>query len=200
MLPTDRRLFMIRRAQKQAKNAKTPNPSNTAELLGTSKSAKGPKSALIVHAVSIRPITAGSFNAFNDFEITTGSDYCFRNSVLLDLGSTCNIKNAESRFDLDSLRPARENEENIIFASDAIIPIISYGTIRLTVQTEGFPNSRVVTIRDTPYVPSFYTSIMSLKFLNQRGIFWSNRSNTLEWEDLGGNRRHWADTPVQYGQ
>jgi hypothetical protein len=133
MLLTDRRLFVIRRAQKQAKNAKTLNPSNTAKLPRTSKSAKGPKSAFIIHAISIQLITAGSFNAFNDFEITTGSDYCFKNSILLDLSSICNIRNAELRFNLNSLQPAQEDEENIIFTSDAIILIILYKTIKLTV-------------------------------------------------------------------
>jgi hypothetical protein len=193
MVPTDKRIYFIRRAQKKAKNAKAPNPSTTAELLETSKLAEGPKSALVAHAISIRPIIMGAFNAFSDSETTTGSDYCLGNSVLLDSGSTCNIGNAELYFDLESFRPPREEDENTIFASDALVFIVLYGTMRLIVQTEGFPNGRVVTIRDTLYVPSFYISVVSLKFLNQQGIYWSNRSNTLEWEDLDGNRRNWAD-------
>jgi hypothetical protein len=132
----------------------------------------------------------GAFNVFSDFETTTGSDYCLGNSVLLDSRSTCNIGNAESRFDLESFRLPREEDENIIFASDALVFIVLYGIMRLIVQTKGFPNGRVITIRDTLYVPSFHISIMSLKFLNQQGIYWSNRSNTLEWEDLNGNRRN----------
>jgi hypothetical protein len=197
---------MIRRLQEKAKNSTTPNPAVT-ELPGTSKSAgnkkqgeEGPQAHMMTHGVSIRPIRAGVFNAFNTPETTTGLEYPLGNSVILDSGSTCNIGNTRSRFDPDSFRPPREGEENAIFAGDAMVPIESYGTMSVTVQTEGFPNGRVVTFRNTAYVPSLHTSVVSLKFLNQRGIFWSNRSNTLVWEDGQGNRHHWADTPVRFEQ
>jgi hypothetical protein len=101
----------------------------------------------------------------------TGSDYCLGNNVLLNSRSTCNIGNAESRFDLKSFRPPREEDKNTIFASDTLILIVLYRIIRLIVQTKGFPNGRVITIRDILYVSLFYISVVSLKFLNQQGIY-----------------------------
>jgi hypothetical protein len=83
-----------------------PNP---AELPGISKSARnkkqgeeGPIVNIMAHGVSIRPIKARVFNAFNNIEILTGLDYPFKNNVILDSSSTCNIGNAKSRFDPDS--------------------------------------------------------------------------------------------------
>ena len=163
---------MIRRLQEKAKNSTIPNPAVT-ELPGTSKSAgnkkqgeEGPQAHMMTHGVSIRPIRAGVFNAFNTPETTTGLEYPLGNSVILDSGSTCNIGNARSRFDPDSFRPPREGEENAIFVNDAIIPIKSYGTMSIIVQTEGFLNSRVITFRNIIYILSLYISVMSFKFLN----------------------------------
>ena len=121
---------------------------------------------IIAHSVSIRPIRAGVFNTFNNTEISTGLDYPLGNSIILDSGSTCNIGNTRSHFDPDSFRSPREDEENAIFAGDAMVPIESYRTISVTVQTEGFPNGRVIIFRNTVYVLSLYISVISLKFLN----------------------------------
>jgi hypothetical protein len=63
----------------------------------------------------------------------TGLEYPFKNSVILDLSSTCNIKNAKSRFDLDSFWPLQEDEENAIYTSDTIMLIKSYRTISVTI-------------------------------------------------------------------
>jgi hypothetical protein len=203
MQPHDRRLFTIRRAQEQARNSTTPNPTELPGSSGTANNKNqgpGPKASMMVYRTSIQPIKSGSFNAFHDAETSSGSDYPLGNSVILDSGSTCNIGNTKSRFDPQTLRTPREGEERTIYAGDALVPIKSYGTMSVTVQTEGFPNGRVITFRDTPYVPSLHTSIVSLKFLNDRGIYWSNRSNTLECEDSEGKRVHWADTPTRFEQ
>ena len=77
------------------------------------------------------------------------------------------------------------------------MPIEAYGTLSLTIQTDGFPNGRVVTFSNTPFVPTFHTSVISLKFLNRHGIYWDNRSNTLVY---GDEREHWADTPILFDQ
>jgi hypothetical protein len=139
MRPLDKRLFAIRRLQEQARNLTTLNPA-VMELPRTSKSTGNKKQGeeglmanMMAHDVSIRPIKAGVFNAFNNPETSTGLDYPFRNNVILDSGSTCNIGNAKSRFNPDSFRPPREDEENAIFASDAMMLIESYGTISVTV-------------------------------------------------------------------
>jgi hypothetical protein len=142
MKQIDGRWFLIRHLQEKAKNSITLN---LVELLGTSKLAKNKKHGgeglivnMMAYSVSIRPIRAGAFNAFNSLETTTGSDYSFRNSVILDLGFTCNIGNAKWRFDPESFRPPREGEEDTVYASDVLVLIESYRIISVTIQIEGF--------------------------------------------------------------
>jgi hypothetical protein len=57
---------------------------------------------MIAYNVSIQLIKAGAFNTFNNPKTMTRSNYPFRNSVILDSSSTCNIKNAKSRFNPES--------------------------------------------------------------------------------------------------
>jgi hypothetical protein len=78
---------------------------NLAELPRTSKSSGNKKQGreglmanIIIYSTLIWPIIAGAFNAFSGLETLTGNDYSLENSVILDLGSTCNIGNARSRF------------------------------------------------------------------------------------------------------
>jgi hypothetical protein len=99
---------------------------------------------MIAYNVSIRLIKARAFNAFSSLETTTGSDYPFKNNIILDLGSTCNIGNAKSRFDLESFQPPREGEEDVVYANDALVPIESYKTISVMIQIEGFLKGQVI--------------------------------------------------------
>jgi hypothetical protein len=85
---------------------------NLAKLPGTSKLAGNKKQGgeglmanIIAHGVLIWLIRAGAFNAFSSPKTTIRSNYPFGNSVILDLSSTCNIRNAKSRFDLKSFWP-----------------------------------------------------------------------------------------------
>jgi hypothetical protein len=139
MKQTDKRLFIIRHLQEKAKNSTTLNLAVT-ELPRTSKSTRNKKQGeeglqahMMTHGVSIRPIKAGVFNAFNTLKTITGLEYPLGNSVILDLSSTCNIGNTRSRFDLDSFQPSREGKENAIFTSDVIVPIELYRTISVTI-------------------------------------------------------------------
>jgi hypothetical protein len=104
-----------------------------AKLPEISKLVKGPKLALVTYVILIRLIIIGVFNAFSDSKTTTRSDYCLGNNVLLNSGSTYNIGNAKSYFDPELFWPPREEDENIIFTGDALMPIILYKIIRLIV-------------------------------------------------------------------
>jgi hypothetical protein len=137
MKQIDGRWFLIRYLQEKVKNSITLN---LVELLGTSKSTGNKKQGgeglmvnMMAYSVSIRSIKAGAFNAFSSPETMTGSDYPFGNSVILDSGSTCNIRNAKSCFDPDSFRPPREDEENAIYTSDVIMLIESYRIMSVTI-------------------------------------------------------------------
>jgi len=198
--PKSYKFQKIRRFQEEAKTTTRPNPmatpshqsgsTNTDSGVAKQNGRSGGPSSFMVHGTSVRPIKSGAFSIPGE---AYASDYSLRNSVILDSGSTCNIGNQRDRF--DGLRPPRNYEDNFIFAGDALVPIEAYGTLSLTIQTDGFPNGRVVTFSNTPFVPTFHTSVISLKFLNRHGIYWDNRSNTLVY---GDEREHWADTPILF--
>jgi hypothetical protein len=88
---------------------------------------------MMAYSVLIRLIRARAFNAFNSLETMTGSNYPFGNSIILDLGFTCNIGNAKSRFDLESFRPPREGEEDVVYINDALVLIESYRIISVMI-------------------------------------------------------------------
>ena len=115
------------------------NPTIT-ELSRTLKSTRNKKQGkedlianIIAHSVSIRPIRARVFNAFNNIETLTGLDYPLGNNIILDSGSTYNIGNAKLYFNPDSFWPFRKDEENAIFTSNIIILIKLYKMIRVIV-------------------------------------------------------------------
>ena len=54
----------------------------------------------------------------------------------------------------------------MIIAGDGLVRIEGYGTYKVTVETEGYPNGRIVTFSNVAYVPTFGTSVISLRLLN----------------------------------
>ena len=133
------------------------------------------KSAFVAYATkSNTSIQSGVFQ-IGDTSIVP--KYELHASVILDSGSNCHVGNDESRF--TGLTPPALGQEDCIYAGDTIIPIRGYGTMTVTVQTRGYPNGRVITVSNAAYVPTFHTSIVSLKLLNKHGIYWENRTNQL---------------------
>jgi hypothetical protein len=88
----------------------------------------GGLSSFVVHGTSVRLIKSGAFSILGE---AYASDYSLWNSVILDSGSTCNIRNQRDRF--NSLRPPRNHEDNFIYAGDALVPIEAYRTLSLTI-------------------------------------------------------------------
>jgi hypothetical protein len=99
---------------------------------------------MITYNISIRFIKARAFNAFNSLETITRSNYPFKNSVILDSSSTCNIRNAKSRFDPESFQPPREGEEDAVYTNDVLVPIESYRIMSVMIQIKGFLKGQVV--------------------------------------------------------
>jgi hypothetical protein len=113
---------------------------NLVKLPSTLKSIKNKKQGreglmanIIVYNTSIRLIITGAFNAFNGLKTLTGNDYSLKNNVILDSSFTCNIRNARSRFNLQSFRPSREDKENAIYINNALILIESYSIMSVTI-------------------------------------------------------------------
>ena len=124
----------------------------------------------MAHGTAIPLITAG-IRATRSFSVpdTKLLEYPLYDSVILDLGSTMDIGNTRSRF--QNLCQPRADEDNFIYVGDTLVPIEAYGTLSVIVQTQGFPNGRIISFYNAAYVLVFHTSVISLKRLNKNGIY-----------------------------
>ncbi|KAG6996633.1 Retrovirus-related Pol polyprotein from transposon RE1 [Fusarium oxysporum f. sp. conglutinans] len=104
-------------------------------------------------------------------------NYPLRNSVILDPGATISITNSPDR--LASLQPAIPGD--CIWAGDRKLPILGYGT--MTVRLTG---TRALLLEDVAYCPRLLTTLVSLRQLRRKGLYWDNRHDptTLRWLDL----------------
>ena len=110
--------------------------------------------------------TVSSFNtgAFRTGITSELPQYELYNSVILDSGSTIHVGNNRAKF-ID-LRTPYAHEDSMIIAGDSLVRIEGYGTYKVTVETEGYPDGRTVTFSNVAYVPTFGTSVISLRLLN----------------------------------
>jgi len=95
-----------------------------------------------------------------------------KNSFILDSGATAHVCNNQNRF--TNLRKAQGEQ---LIAGNTTIPIIGFGNIQITIQSPNGP--RVITLKDTAYVPSFHTNVVALRRFNQKGVYWDQMNNTL---------------------
>ncbi|KAG7001233.1 hypothetical protein FOFC_03480 [Fusarium oxysporum] len=108
--------------------------------------------------------------------ITQRDDYPLRNSVILDPGATISITNSPDR--LAKLQPAIPGD--CIWAGDRKLLILGYGTmtVRLT-------RTRALLLEDVAYCPRLLTTLVSLRQLRRKGLYWDNRHDPtiLRWLD-----------------
>ena len=133
-------------------------------------------------------IIAGVFRVLQD---TTHLKYELHSSVILDSRATLHIRNDKARFTELTLA----NDSNFLYAGDDYVQIEAYGIIEVIVQTNSYLKGRKIILTKAAFILLFYTSIMSLQFLNKHQVYWNNRTNSLEY---GKNRHHFADTPITY--
>ena len=84
--------------------------------------------------------------------------YKLHSSIILDSGATLYIRNNKARF----LGLTLANRDKFLYAREDHIPIIAYSTIELTIQTRGYLEGRKIKLTKAAYIPTFYTSIISL--------------------------------------
>ena len=107
---------------------------------------------------------------------TAHATYELKNSFLLDSGATIHICNNLKRFS------ATHPGSGSILAGDTVVDIKAWGTVDITVNT---PRGReTIPLQDVAYIPSFHTSLVSLKKAIGRGFHWN--TSTMNLTD--GNR------------
>jgi hypothetical protein len=79
-------------------------------------------------------------------------------SFILDSGATCYVCNDKSRF-TDFRLPT---DDDVLYASESVIPIEGFGTVLVTVTTLEEPKQYTVYLHNVVLILLFHTSVASL--------------------------------------
>ena len=107
------------------------------------------------------------------YAASNSSDYNLRDSFILDSGATAHVCNSRKRF--ISFTPA--TEDDLLYAGNTVIPIEGFGSVDVTVQTPAGP--KLIELQNTALISSFHTSVVSLKRIMAKGVYWDMEHNRL---------------------
>ena len=107
------------------------------------------------------------------YTASNSSDYGLHDSFILDSGATVHVCNSRNHF--LTLTPA--SEDDVLYTGNAVVPIEGFGPVDVTVQTPAGP--RLIELQHTALIPSFHTSVVSLKCLVAKGVYWDMENNRL---------------------
>jgi len=123
-----------------------------------------------------------------DIDQSTTS-YALQNSFILDSGATIHCCNTRKRF--HTLTPAAVDD--ILYAGSEQVQIEAYGDVYINV--EGINGSKRILLQRVAYVPSFHTSVASLRQFIKKNVHWDTQKNRLVYKD-----KTFCHTPVRHGQ
>ena len=113
------------------------------------------------------------FIAVASYAASNSSDYNLRDSFILDSGATAHVCNSRKRF--ISFTPA--SEDDLLYAGNTIIPIEGFGSIDIIIQTPDGP--KIIELQNMALISSFHTSVVSLKRIMAKGVYWDTEHNCL---------------------
>lgn len=125
-----------------------------------------------------------------------GQTYPLVNSAILDSGATIHICNSLHRF---KQYPAPAAPRDQVWAGEHPVSIEGYGQVDLKLKTR--KGTRFLTLSNVAYCPTFACSVVSLRELNKRGIWWDNRHNILtraDGSELCELSNHYDQFVVEY--
>lgn len=103
-------------------------------------------------------------------------EFPLRASFILDSGADVHVCNDVNRA-IGPIRPAGPGER--LAAGSGWVPIIGYGEIEVKTCAPAPRNQQTMKLKDVAFIPSFFTSVVSLKKLINGGIDWLVRENKL---------------------
>ena len=128
---------------------------------GNNQSSQGPTGVFAVHQ-------RGTFNLASKYEL--------RDSVLLDSGTNLHVFNNRARF-VSEIEPTSDQ----LYAGSHTEEIVGYGTATVTIDHPD--GKRQILLTGAAFVPSFHTNLVCLQKLNDKGVYWNNKENTLFYGD-----------------
>ena len=105
------------------------------------------------------------------------TDYPLLNSYILDSGATHHVCNDRSRF--SDFRPA--SDEETLTSGNGKVKVGGYGTIWVRATCPGYPNGRLIHLRNTIYIPSFSTNVVSFNSFFNNDIHWDTAKQRLTY-------------------
>ncbi len=100
------------------------------------------------------------------YTVSNSSDYNLRDSFILDSGAMVHVCNSCKYF--STITPA--SEDDLLYAGNTVIPIEGFGSVDITVQTPA--GLKLIELQHTALVSSFHTSLVSLKQIVVKGVYW----------------------------
>ena len=100
-------------------------------------------------------------------DITGCTDYILHDSFILDCRATTHVCNNHHQFQMYI-----EATNQHLYTGDQTITILGFGTVNITVQLPQ-DQTKVVTLSDVAYVPSFQTNTVSYHCFKDAGGYWN---------------------------
>ena len=119
------------------------------------------------------------------------TDYILQDSFILDCGAMTHICNNQERF-----KDFNTSNQDSLYTRDKLVPIKGYGAVDITVRPSD-NETRIVTLANVAYVPTFHTNTISFRCFEEAGGYWDTRA-TPQYLMHGG--KPFAITEKQYGQ
>jgi len=110
----------------------------------------------------------------------TNEEFPLRNSFILDSGADIHVCNNIDRA-IGPIRPADTGER--LAAGSGWIPILGYGEVEVKTRAPAPRDQQTMKLKNVAFIPSFFTSVVSLKKLIAGGIDWLVRENRLILKD-----------------
>ena len=106
----------------------------------------------------------------------TRVQYPLHNSFLLDSASPAHVCNDIARF------ITFEEIEDYLIAGETEVPILGYGTVEVFGRTPDDKDTFTLTLMETAFIPTFHTSLISLRRAMNAGIHWRIKEKDLSDE------------------
>jgi len=118
----------------------------------------------------------GNFAVHHVGAYNTASNYELRDSVILDSGTSLHVFNDRARF-ISDIEPTSER----VYMGSHIEEVVGYGTAAVTIDHP--KGKRQIQLSGAAFIPGFHTNLVCLNKLNDKGVYWNNKENTLFYGD-----------------
>ena len=118
----------------------------------------------------------GNFAVHQVGAYNVASDYVLRDSVILDSGTNVHVFNDRARF-ISDIEPTSDH----IYVGSHTEEIVGFGTAEVTIDHP--KGKKKIQLSGAAYIPGFHTNLVCLQKLNDKGVYWNNRENTLFYGD-----------------